>query len=71
MKKSLHVVPNQSGCWDVRKSGATRASRVFESRKDAVDYARNLSRKENSGLYIHRKDGTVSHKDPYPPKDKK
>ena len=76
MKKSHHVVPNQSGGWDVRKPGASRASRVFESKKDAVDYARNIAKKENSELYIHRKDGTISHRGSYsldrlPPKDKK
>jgi len=76
MKKSHHVVPNQSGGWDVRKPGASRASRVFESRKDAIDYARDIAQKEHSELYIHRKDGTISHKDSYssdrfPPKDRK
>jgi hypothetical protein len=75
-KKDRHVVPNPRGGWAVRQSGATKASRVFESQKEAVTYARDLARKGGSELYVHRRDGTISDKnsygsDPYPLKDKR
>lgn len=66
-KASQHVVPNHSGRWIVRKSGASRASRVFVTRNDAVAYARHLARKDRSEVYIHGRDGTVSQRDSYGP----
>lgn len=75
-KPSQHVVPNQQGSWSVRKSEASKATRVFEKKADAVDYGRSVAKKGGSELYIHKKDGTISEKrsygnDPCPPKDKK
>lgn len=64
-KASKHVVPNSSGGWAVRNSGAARASRKFDTQAEAVQYARNLARKEHTELYVHRKDGTVQNKHSY------
>ena len=74
-KNSHHVVPAPKGGWNVKKGGAEKASKHFENKEKAVDYARNISKKRGSELYIHRKDGTIqrkaSHgKDPNPPKDR-
>jgi len=72
-KKSNHVVPNSGGGWDSKKSGAERASKHFDMKKDAENYSRDLSRKENAELFIHGKDGKIQRKDshgndPFPPK---
>jgi hypothetical protein len=74
-KKTHHVVPNPGGGWNVKKGGADRASKHFEKKQDAVDWGRDVSRKQGSEFVIHRKDGTIqdkdSHgKDPMPPRDK-
>jgi Uncharacterized protein conserved in bacteria (DUF2188) len=50
MKKNQHVVANPRGGWSVRHTGAARATRVFETQKDAIDYARRIARKESSEL---------------------
>ena len=75
MKKAQHVVPDPQGGWRVIKSGATRASKHFEKKVNAVGYARDLSAKQHAELIVHKKDGTISIKDshgndPCPPKDK-
>lgn len=73
-KKSNHVVPSrEKGGWAVRKSGSTRVSKSFDKKSDAVKYARELSRKEKTELYIHKKDGRIQDRnsygrDPYPPR---
>lgn len=73
-KKSNHVVPSrEKGGWTVKKSGSTKASKSFDKKSDAVRYARELSRKEQTELYIHKKDGRIQDrnsygKDPFPPK---
>lgn len=69
-KKSNHVVPSSSG-WAVKKSGADRASKIFETKDKAVEYGRELSKNEKTELYIHKSNGMVQNKiDPNPPKDK-
>ncbi|HLG19790.1 MAG TPA: DUF2188 domain-containing protein [Bdellovibrionota bacterium] len=75
-KTSRHVVPNSGGGWSVRKSGSSRASRVFGKQGDAVDYARQLAGKNGGEIYIHHSDGTIREKnsygnDPHPPTDKR
>jgi hypothetical protein len=73
--KTNHVVPSSSG-WAVKKSGSSRASRVFTTKDKAVSYGRTLSINEKTELYIHKRNGMIQNKnsygnDPCPPKDKK
>ncbi|MDB5275000.1 MAG: hypothetical protein JWO58_3367 [Chitinophagaceae bacterium] len=58
-KDSRHVVPSPSGGWSVRKTGAAKASKNFETQEDAVQYGKALARKNSSDLYVHSKSGTV------------
>jgi len=73
-KRSNHVVPSEKkGGWAVKKSGSARASKSFDKKEDAEKYGRELSRKEQTELYIHKKDGRIQErssygKDPFPPK---
>ena len=74
-RKTHHVVPAKDGGWSVKKGGAEKASRNFDDKKEAVDYAREVSKNQESELYIHKKDGTIQRKDSYgndhnPSKDK-
>ena len=64
-KEGKHVIPRSTGGWSVRHSGATRASKTFDTQAEAVHYARDIAKKANTDLYVHRKDGTVRHKDSY------
>ena len=73
MSNTRHVVPNPDGGWDSKKGGAERASKHFEKKQDAVDYSRELSKKQKTELVIHKKDGTIQKKDShgndnFPPK---
>ncbi len=75
-RKSHHVVPNPEGGWNVKKGGADKASKTFEKKDKAVDFARQVSRNQRTELVIHKKDGTIqsadSHgHDPLPPRDKR
>jgi len=74
-KKSNHVVPSPSG-WSVKKSGAVKASRTFDTKDKAILFARELSKNEKTELYIHKQNGMIQNKnsygnDPHPPRDKK
>jgi Uncharacterized protein conserved in bacteria (DUF2188) len=66
MQNSQHVVPRH-GQWAVRKGGASRATKLFESQADAIDFARDQAKKAQGVLYIHRFDGTVQRRDVFGP----
>lgn len=68
-----HVVHNPDGGWDVKKGGSERASGHYDSKKDAVDAGRKISRNQGTEFYIHGEDGKIQRKDshgndPFPPK---
>lgn len=70
-----HVVPN-NGQWQVKRQGAEKATKNFETQKQAIDYARSIAIMQQSELVIHGRDGRIRDKDSYgndpcPPKDKK
>lgn len=73
-KKSTHVVPNSDrGGWDIRQSGSQRSSGHFDTKREAEDRAREISRNQETELVIHNKNGRISRKDshgndPCPPK---
>ena len=75
-RKTHHVVPKSTGGWDVKKGGGERAIKHFDNKKEAVDFAREVSINQRSELIIHKQDGTIqkadSHGgDPCPPRDKR
>lgn len=70
---SHHVVPDPEGGWNVKKAGASRASAHTDTKKEAVDIARQISQNQGTELVIHNQNGQIaikdSHgKDPFPPR---
>lgn len=67
-----HVVHNPGGGWDVKRGGSERASGHFETKQQAVQQGREISRNQGTELRIHNLDGRIassdSHgNDPNPP----
>ncbi len=69
-----HVVPDSSNDgWAVRRGNSSRASGLFETKKDAVDFAREVSQNQKTELKIHNLNGRIAQSDshghdPFPPK---
>lgn len=68
-----HVLPNPDGGWDVRRGGAARASAHRDTKREAVDRGREISRNQQTELRIHNEEGQIgrsdSHgNDPNPPR---
>ena len=73
MKNNYHVTPRPDKLWQVKKEGASRATRVTKTQSEAIKIARNLSVNKKTELIIHGRDGRIrdkdSHgKDPYLPR---
>lgn len=75
-KKGLqaqHVVQSSNGKWSVRRAGASKASRTFDTQKEATQYGQRIARNSKSELFIHGRDGLIRERnsygnDPHPPK---
>lgn len=74
-KKSQHVVKDGDG-WAVKKGGgAGKATKHFDTQKEAIEYGRKIAQNQKAEFYVHGKDGKIREKDSYgndpcPPKDK-
>lgn len=60
-----HVIRGWNGGWSVKKTGASRASKNWQKKEDAIDWARGIARNQKSDVYIHSKDGKVQSKESY------
>lgn len=72
--KDVPVV-RHSDDWAARRPNTERASKVFDTQKQAIDYAREVAQRDRSELLVHNRQGQIRHRDnfgndPNPPKDK-
>jgi hypothetical protein len=75
MPKDIHVVPHNDG-WAARREGSERASRTFDTQREAYNSARETARRDHVEVVTHRRDGTIRDsdsfgRDPFPPRDRK
>ena len=63
--KATHVVPDPQGGWKIEEAGAKHSSSEahFNTKKEAVSKAREISREEGSELVIHGRTGKIETKD--------
>jgi len=70
--KGKHVVPSKDG-WKVKNQGAKRASKIFVTQAEALEYAKKLAKNQKTELFVHGKDGRIRErnsykKDSFPPR---
>lgn len=75
-RKEHHVVPNPGGGWDVKRENASRASIHTDTKAEAEQAGREISRNQGTEFVIHGRDGVIQRSDshghdPNPPKDQK
>lgn len=76
MGKNQHVTKNADGGWQVKGEGNTKATKITETQKQAIDTAKEIAKHQKSEVVIHGTDGKIRDKDSYgndplPPKDTK
>ncbi len=76
MKKSNYWVSPDTNGWKAQREGAERASRVFDTQREAEDYARNVLQNNSGGELITqsqhgpiRSKDTINSNNPNPPRD--
>lgn len=58
-----HVVPSSDGGWVVLEGGSHNLLGHFATKDQAVEYAREVSRNEQTELVIHNRNGRISSSD--------
>lgn len=48
--RELHIVPDADGGWCVKKAGASKATKCFDHQKDAISYARQISKNRKGSM---------------------
>lgn len=72
MGRNQHVVP-KNGRWGVRGEGNSKLTSIHETQAEAIARARDISRNQQTELFIHGRDGRMRERDshgndPYPPR---
>ncbi|MCV3743528.1 DUF2188 domain-containing protein [Ureaplasma sp. ES3154-GEN] len=57
-KVIYYLSPYQEKGWKIMKKGGSRPTRVFETKKEALDYVKTLGRNQEAVVYIQKKDGS-------------
>lgn len=59
-----HVVPS-NGEWSVKKSNSNRATKNFDTQREAIAHAIKIAINQKSEVVIHGKDGQIREKNSY------
>ena len=57
IERHQHITPRGGEGWAVRTAGSERASKIFQTRVEAIDYARELAVKHKVCMVVHDEDG--------------
>ncbi|MFY0628456.1 MAG: DUF2188 domain-containing protein [Reichenbachiella sp.] len=60
--KNQHVVKHEDG-WAVKGAGNERATKVTSTQKEAISIAREISKNQESELFIHGRNGQIRERD--------
>lgn len=60
--KNQHVVKHTDG-WAVRGAGNEKVTKVTRTQQEAIDIAREISRNQESELFIHGRNGQIRERD--------
>ena len=64
MVLSQHVIP-RDGKWAVHKTGSNRVTRKYDTKKEAIQVARDLARKQKTVVYIFGSNGQIRKRESY------
>lgn len=73
MGKNQHVTKHDSGGWQVKGAGNTKATKITNTQADAINIAKGIAKNQQSEVIIHKANGKIRDKDsyghdPFPPK---
>ena len=72
-KRNQHVVKHPEG-WAVKGAGASRATSVHTTQREAIEHGREIAKNQKTEFFIHGQNGQIRERDsygndPFPPRD--
>ncbi len=64
VQKGQHVIPSKDG-WKVKKSGASKATKILNTQGEAVEVAKKIVKNQKTELFIHKKNGQIRERNSY------
>lgn len=61
-KATYHITKREDGKWQVKGSGLSKATKLFDTQKEAIEYSKTLSKNTDRGVIIHKTDGKIRKK---------
>lgn len=62
-KPIAHITKRKAdGVWQLKKEGSNRAIKLFETQKEAIEYAKDYEKRTGTAYIIHKEDGSVRKK---------
>lgn len=58
-----HISLNADGKWQVKGEGAQKALKLFDTQKEAIDYAKKVANNQDTNIVIHKVDGKIRKQD--------
>ena len=59
MQDAHHVIANENGGWDIKRTNSKRASKHCDTKKEAIEAAKLICQNEGTELIIHDKDEVI------------
>lgn len=71
--KNQHILPREGGKWAVKTEGASRDTKIYEKKIDAVKCGTEIAKNRKAELFVHGRSGRIQErntygKDKFPPK---
>ena len=61
--QKYHITQTADGKWQVKGAKAERALKLFNTQKEAIDYAKNVAGNQEGNIVIHKTDGKIRKQD--------
>lgn len=56
---NYHIVKREDGKWHVKREGAEKALKLFDTQAEAIAYAKEKAVNQENKIVIHKKDGKI------------
>lgn len=57
-RTNQHVLP-KDGSWVIKKASALKATKIFGTQREAIQYGETIAKNQGTALFIHGEDGRI------------
>lgn len=61
--QKYHITQTADGKWQVKGAKAERVLKLFDTQKEAIDYAKNVAGNQEGNIVTHKTDGKIRKQD--------